>query len=89
MLNEGKTNRIAFVTYYKGEYGIHTLERKEPLHTAASADFGAPGPIIDFQAPLTHTLVAENQRKKGAFEKFPPPGLVRFGQRDTGDLSGR
>ena len=52
VLNEGKTNRIAFVTYYKGEFGIHTLERKEPLHTAASADFGAPGPIIDFQAPL-------------------------------------
>ena len=57
VLNDGKTNRIAFVTYYKGEYSIHTLERKEPLHTAATADFGAPGPIIDFQAPLQHTLV--------------------------------
>ena len=35
VLNDGKTNRIAFVSYYKGEYSIHTLERKEPLHTAA------------------------------------------------------
>ena len=56
VLNEGQTNRIAFISYYKGEYSIRTLERKEPLHTAASADFGAPGPIIDFQAPLQHTL---------------------------------
>src|SRR5215510_1917054 len=60
VLTDGKTNRIAFVSYYKGEFGIHTLERKEPLHTAATADFGAPGPIIDFQPPLLHTLVKEN-----------------------------
>ena len=37
---------------------------------AATADFGAPGPIIDFQAPLSHTLIAENKRRKGAFEKL-------------------
>ena len=70
VLKDGDGHRIAFVTYYKGEYGLHTLERKEPLHTAASADFGAPGPIIDFQAPLTHTLVGGNERKKGRFEKM-------------------
>ena len=90
VLNEGKTNRIAFVSYYKGEFGIHTLERKEPLHTAATADFGAPGPIIDFQAPLTHTLVAENQRKKGTFEKMflegRPP--VNVGVTNNGDVFG-
>src|SRR5712691_182296 len=70
VLNDGKTSRIAFVSYFKNEYSIRTLERKEPLHTAASSDFGGPGPIIDFQAPLQHTLVKENQRKKGAFEKM-------------------
>ena len=90
MLNDGKTNRIAFVSYYKGEYGIHTLERKEPLHTAASSDFGAPGPIIDFQAPLQHTLVTENVRKKGTFEKMflegRPP--VNVGVTSNGDVFG-
>src|SRR5437773_2805541 len=72
VLNDGKTNRIAFVSYYKGEYTLHTLERKEPLHTAASSDFGAPSdtPPIDFQPPLQHTLVKGNQRKKGTFEKM-------------------
>src|SRR5262245_4639379 len=57
VLNDGKTNRVAFVSYFKNEYTIRTLERKEPLHTASTSDFGAPGPIIDFQAPLQHTFV--------------------------------
>ncbi|HVZ21409.1 MAG TPA: hypothetical protein VG871_10125, partial [Vicinamibacterales bacterium] len=43
VLNEGQTSRIAFVSYYKGDYTLHTLERKEPLHTAMVSDFGAPG----------------------------------------------
>jgi hypothetical protein len=90
VLNEGKTSRIAFVSYFKNEYSIRTLERKEPLHTAASSDFGAPGPIIDFQAPLQHTFVKENNRKKGTFEKMflegRPP--VNVGVTNNGDVFG-
>jgi hypothetical protein len=90
VLNEGKTNKIAFVSYFKNEFSIRTLERTEPLHTAASSDFGEPGPIIDFQAPLQHTLVKENQRKKGRFEKMflegRPP--VNVGVTNSGDIFG-
>jgi hypothetical protein len=90
LLNEGKTNKIAFVSYFKNEYSIRTLERKEPLHTAASADFGAPAPIIDFQPPLQHTLVTSNVRKKGTFEKMflegRPP--VNVGVTSNGDVFG-
>jgi len=86
----GKSNKIAFISYYKNEYSIRTLERKEPLHTAASSDFGAPGPVIDFQAPLQHTLVKENNRKKGTWEKMflegRPP--VNVGVTNNGDLFG-
>jgi len=70
VLREGAASRIAFVAYYKGNYELHTLDRKEALLTAATSDFGAPGPIIDFQAPLSHTLVAENKRRKGAWDKL-------------------
>ena len=53
-------------------------------------DFGSPGPIIDFRAPLTHTLVADNSRKKGTFENIflegRPP--VSFGITSGGDLFG-
>jgi hypothetical protein len=90
VLNEGKTNRIAFVSYFKNEYSVRTLERKEPLHTAASSDFGEPAPIIDFTAPLQHTLVKENQRKKGRYEKMflegRPP--VNVGVTNSGDVFG-
>ena len=90
VLNEGKQSRIAFVSYFKNEYSVRTLERKEPLHTAASADFGAPGPVIDFQPPLQHTLVQSNVRKKGAFEKMflegRPP--INVGVTSNGDIFG-
>ncbi len=81
---------IAFVTYYKGDYGLHVLERKEPLNKAASADFGAPGPVIDFQAPMTHTLVASNKHKKGKFEKLYLDGRppVNLGVTSGGDFFG-
>ena len=82
--------RIAFVSYYKGEYELHTLERKEPIASAQLADFGSPGPVIDFQAPLTHTLVRDKIKKKGAFEKLfldgRPP--VNVGVTSGGDVFG-
>ena len=58
--------RIAFISYYKGDYGLHTLDRREPIVTAASADFGSPGPIIDFQAPLVaHAGRRTRSRRRG------------------------
>ena len=88
---EDKQQKIAFVTYYKGEYGIHTVPaQKEALHTVATADFGAPGPIIDFQPPLTHTFVKANAKPKGRFEKLflegRPP--VNVGVTSGGDFFG-
>ena len=82
--------RIAFVTYYEGEYGLHTVVRDEALYTAETRDFGSPGPIIDFQAPLSHTLIRDNSRRKGAFENMflegRPP--VNFGVTSNGDVLG-
>jgi hypothetical protein len=89
-LKGGRTTRIAFVTYYKNEYGLHTIEPKDPLRTVASGDFGAPGPVVDFQAPLTHTLAAENKKKKGAFGKMFVEGRppVNVGVTSGGDVFG-
>ena len=90
VLKDAADTRIAFVTYFKGEYGIHAIQRGEPLYTGVTSDFGGPGPIIDFQAPLTHTLVRDNTREKGAFEKLflegRPP--VNFGVTNNGDVLG-
>ncbi len=87
---DATTPKLAFVDYYKGSFSLHTFDLKEPLHTAASADFGTPGPIVDFQAPLQHTLVAENKSKKGRFDKMfldgRPP--VNVGVTSGGDVFG-
>src|SRR4029450_6351838 len=90
VLHDGASNRVAFVTYLKGDYGLHVLERKEEIAKVASSDFGTPGPIVDFQAPLTHTMVANNKKKKGKFEKLflegRPP--VNLGVTSGGDVFG-
>ena len=91
VLNAGRAEpRIAFVSYYKGEWELHNLDRRDPIATASTSDFGAPGPIIDFQAPLSHTLIADNKRTKGAFEKLfldgRPP--VNVGVTSSGDVFG-
>jgi hypothetical protein len=66
------------------------LNREEPLHTVASADFGEPAPTIPFQPPLQHTLVQSNIKKKGTFEKMflegRPP--VALGVTSGGDVFG-
>jgi len=92
VLREGSgTPRIGVITYYKGEYELHTLERRDPIVTAASSDFGSPGQnIIDFQSPLSHTLVAEKKKKKGTFEKMFMDGRppVNVGVTSGGDIFG-
>jgi WD40-like Beta Propeller Repeat len=92
VLRDQKPAKIAFVTYYKGEYGIHTLPREEALHTVAMSDFGSAeaGPPIDFTPPSSHTLVPANIHKKGTFEKLflegRPP--VALGVTSGGDVFG-
>ena len=86
----GERTKIGFVSYYKATYELHMLERREPIIKAASADFGEPGAIIPFQAPLSHTLIADNKKKKGTFEKLfldgRPP--VNVGVTSGGDIFG-
>jgi hypothetical protein len=91
VLRDGTSNpKIGVVTYYKGEYELHALDRRDPIATAASSDFGAPGPIIDFQAPLSHTLIAQNKAKKGKFERMFMDGRppVNVGVTSSGDIFG-
>jgi hypothetical protein len=88
--DEASSPRIAFISYYKTDWELHLLDRRDPIATVASADFGSPGPIIDFQAPLSHTLVKDSIKTKGAFENMfldgRPP--VNLGVTSGGDVFG-
>ncbi len=49
-IKQGGVMRMAFISYYKNENGIHILNRDKPLVVAESSDFGAPGPHHRFPA---------------------------------------
>lgn len=82
VLREGSgPPKVAFVTYYKDQFGIHEIPMTgKPFTTAQTTDFGSPGPVVDFQPPITTPLMPDNIHKKGTWEKLqlegrPPIGL--------------
>jgi len=89
-LPEGSAMKVAFVSYNKGENGIHIINREKPLLTVPSSDFGAPSPIVDFQPPMSHTLLKQNMHRKGMWEKMTLDGRppVNLGVTSGGDLFG-
>jgi Tol biopolymer transport system component len=83
--------QIAFISYYRSDWELHILELDEPMVTAASSDFGTPGPVTDlFVVSNPQTLEPENSRRKGAFERMfldgRPP--VNIGVTSGGDFFG-
>jgi hypothetical protein len=84
-------DRVAFISYFKGEYRLQTIETGEPMKEVdqevktASAD-----ETIDFQPDITHEVVPENKRKKRTFEKLflegRPP--LNIGVTSGGDFFG-
>ncbi len=89
-LPEGGAMHVGFVSYNKGLNGIHVITREKPLLTVPSSDFGAPAPVVDFQPPMSHTLLKENVHRKGAFEKLMLDGRppVNLGVTSGGDIFG-
>ena len=89
-LPAGGAMHVAFVSYTKGVNGIHIISREKPLLTVPSSDFGAPAPVVDFQPPMSHTLLKENMHRKGAFEKLMLDGRppVNLGVTSGGDIFG-
>jgi hypothetical protein len=90
VLRQPDAQRIAFVTYYKGQNGVHAINGEKPVATVASADFGTEGPVFEFQAPLSHTLVPDNIRKKKWNEGLRMAGRppVNLGVNSSGTIYG-
>ncbi|MCI0408143.1 MAG: hypothetical protein L0191_06215, partial [Acidobacteria bacterium] len=75
---ETGAERLMFTSYYKGDWGLYTLELTTPVKEIAAAEvIRTEGPVIDFVPPVLHQVIPENKRKKGTFEKLfiegPPP----------------
>lgn len=62
--------RLSFVTYHKGRWGLSTVDPKTSVRTANASDFGPAVPHVEFAPPIAHQLQPQHQRKKGVFEKL-------------------
>lgn len=85
--------RVAFISYFKGEYRLHALETAEAMKEVdqeVDLAAGATGALVDFTPDVVHQVVAENKRKKRLFEKLflegRPP--INLGVTSGGDLFG-
>jgi hypothetical protein len=60
--------RLAFISYFKGEYRLQSIDTSEPVKEVEQEVQLAAEAIVDFQPDVVHQVVAENKRKKGMFE---------------------
>ena len=67
-LKTPRGDRLAFITYYKGEYLLHSRDTAEPLKEVEQEVQSAAEGLVDFQPDVTHEVVPENKRRKKLFE---------------------
>jgi WD40 repeat protein len=84
-------SRVGFITYFKGEFRLQSIEVADPIkEVEQEATVASSEEIIDFQPDLAHQVVAENKRKKRVFEKLflegRPP--LNVGVTSGGDFFG-
>ena len=84
------TTRVGFITYFKGEFKLHSIDIADPVKEVEQEVQVAAEEPIDFQPDVTHQVVAENKRRKKVFEKLflegRPP--VNLGVTSSGDFFG-
>jgi Tol biopolymer transport system component len=89
-LTTDKGDRVGFISYFKGEYQLYTLDPSEPTREVEQAVSTAPNEVVDFEPDLTHQVVAENKRRKRLFEGLflegRPP--LNVGITSNGDFFG-
>src|SRR4029079_18043666 len=89
-IQRGSQTRVGFISYFKGEYRLQSIELAEPMKEVDQEGQAASEDLIDFQPDVTHPAVTENKRKKHLFEKLflegRPP--LNVGVTSGGDFFG-
>jgi hypothetical protein len=83
-------DRLAFITYYKGEFRLHTRDTNEPMKEVDQDVRSAAEGIVDFQPDVTHEIVTDNKRRKRIFEGLYLEGRppINVGVTSSGDFFG-
>jgi hypothetical protein len=81
--------RLAFITYFKGDYLLHAIDTHESMKEVEQ-EIQPEQEIIDFEPNVRHQVVAENKRKKGKLEKLMFAGRppLNVGVTSSGDFFG-
>ena len=92
VLKSKEGDRIAFISYFKGEYRLQTIEptKLEAAREVEQEPETVREEPVDFVPDVVHQVVAENKRRKRTFEKLflegRPP--LNVGITSSGDLFG-
>jgi WD40-like Beta Propeller Repeat len=89
-LKTPRGDRLAFITYYKGEYKLHTKDTAEPVREVDQEVRAASEGLVDFQPDVTHEIVPENKRRKKLFEGLYLEGRppINVGVTSSGNFYG-
>jgi hypothetical protein len=82
--------KVAFISYYKGDYLLAALDTNEPLREVDQEVRLASEEILDFQPDVAHQVVPENKRRKKLFEGLYLEGRppLNLGITSSGDFFG-
>ncbi len=89
-LKTPRGDRLAFITYYKGAFKLHTRDTTEPIREVDQEVQSASEGLVDFQPDVPHDVVPENKRRKGLFEGLYLEGRppVNVGVTSSGNFYG-
>jgi hypothetical protein len=89
-LKTPRGDRLAFITYYKGEFKLHTRDTAEPIKEVDQEVQAASEGLIDFQPDVPHEVVPENKRRKRLFEGLYLEGRppINVGVTSSGNFYG-
>lgn len=87
---EKGTERLGFISYFKGDFLLKSLDLREPLKEVEQDVRPAVEQLVDFEPDLTHQIVPQNKRRKRAYEGLflegRPP--LNVGVTSSGDFFG-
>ena len=89
-LKTPRGDRLAFITYYKGEWKLHTKDTADPIKEVDQEVQAAAEGLVDFQPDVPHEVVPENKRRKKIFEGLYLEGRppINVGVTSSGNFYG-
>jgi WD40-like Beta Propeller Repeat len=89
-LKTERGERLGFISYFKGEFILKSLDLTEPMKEVDQDVRPAVEQLVDFEPDLTHQVVTQNKRRKHTYEGLYLEGRppLNVGVTSSGDFFG-